>query len=162
MHGRSGERAGPVRPASIGCTSPASSILDPQTLDDIGVYGGQPPPWTASLAFLGDCDGDAASFVDELVAQAEPGLRRIFAHCRDFGPSTDLRYWMIAHAARPTASYVNWIGRTVRQIREEAALREALIGRARELGGESRRVAAGSAARPAAGVRARRDGGRAR
>jgi len=38
---------------------------------------------------------------------------------------------------RPTASYVNWIGRTVRQIREEAALRDALIGRARQLGGES-------------------------
>ena len=44
---------------------------------------------------------------------------------------------MLAHTARPTASYVNWIGRTVRQIREEAALREALIGRARELGGGS-------------------------
>ena len=112
-------------------------ILDPQTLGDIGVYGGQPPPWTASLAFLGDCDGDADSLVDELVAQAEPGLRRIFSHCRNFGPTTDLRHWMLAHTARPTASYVNWIGRTVRQIREEAALREALIGRARELGGGS-------------------------
>ena len=32
--------------------------------------------------------------------------------------------------ARPTASYVNWIGRTVRQIREEATLRSG-AGRAR-------------------------------
>ena len=112
-------------------------ILDPQTLGDIGVYGGTPAPWVPALAFLADCDGDAANLVDQLVVEAEPGLRRIFAHCTDFGPSTDLRYWMLAHAARPTASYVNWIGRTVRQIREEAALRDALIGRARQLGGES-------------------------
>ena len=32
-------------------------------------------------------------------------------------------------------SYVNWIGRTVRQIREEATLRGALLAKARELGG---------------------------
>ncbi len=121
-------------------------ILDPDTLDDIGVYGGQPSPWTVSLAFLADCDGDAASLVDELVARAEPGLRRIFAHCRDFGPSTDLHYWMTMRSARPTASYVNWIGRTVQGIREEAALRESLIARARELGDESPRGASGSAA----------------
>ena len=55
---------------------------------------GAPSPWPVSLAFLGDCDGDLASFLDELVATAGPGLRQIFAHCEGFGPSTDLRYWM--------------------------------------------------------------------
>ncbi|MFL5334068.1 MAG: hypothetical protein ACJ8H8_13020 [Geminicoccaceae bacterium] len=109
-------------------------ILDPQTTQDITVYGAAPPPWRVSLAFLGDCDGDAGAFLDELIAAAEPGLRRIFAHCTDFGAETDLRYWMTVHTARPTASYVNWIGRTVRQIREEATLRRALVGKARELG----------------------------
>jgi hypothetical protein len=111
-------------------------ILDPQALSDIGVYGQEPPPWTVSLAFLGDCDGDADAFLDALVRQAEPGLRRIFGHCQGFGPGTDLRYWMSVNTARPTASYVNWIGRTVRRIREEAALRDALVGRAGELGRE--------------------------
>jgi hypothetical protein len=104
-------------------------ILDPQTTQDVAVYGVAPPPWRVSLAFLGDCDGDAGAFLDELVETAEPGLRRIFAHCVDFGADTDLRYWMTVHTARPTASYVNWIGRTVRQIREEATLRRALVGR---------------------------------
>jgi hypothetical protein len=34
---------------------------------------------------------------------------------------------MQAHEQPPTAVYVNWIGRTVRQIREESALRDALV-----------------------------------
>lgn len=110
-------------------------ILDPLTDGDIGVYGEPVSPWRVSLAFLGDCDGDAGSFVDELIAAAGPGLRRIFSHCEGCGPDTDLRLWMTVHAAKPTASYVNWIGRTVRQIREESALRTALIAKARELGG---------------------------
>ena len=110
-------------------------ILDPLTDEDIGVYGEPASPWRVSLAFLGDCDGDAGSFVDELIATAGPGLRRIFSHCEGCGPDTDLRLWMTVHAAKPTASYVNWIGRTVRQIHEESALRGALIAKARELGG---------------------------
>ena len=41
------------------------------------------------------------------------------------------------------ANYVNWVGRTVRQIREEAALHEALLGPAR---GQSATVAGDPAA----------------
>jgi hypothetical protein len=108
-------------------------ILDPQTTGDIGVYGGEPPPWEPALAFLGDCDGPEDAFLDELVARAGDGLRRIFAHCRDFGPATDLRYWMGVHGVRPAATYVNWIGRTVERIREDAALRELLAEQARAL-----------------------------
>ena len=35
---------------------------------------------------------------------------------------------MRQHLQAPAAAYVNWVGRTVRQIHEEAALREALTG----------------------------------
>ena len=115
--------------ASTGCTSPASSILDPQTTRrhrrlrrrTAAVDGRR---WRSSATATATAD----AFLDELVASAGDGLRRIFAHCQRFGPGTDLRYWMRVHAARPTASYVNWIGRTVRRIREEAALRDALVG----------------------------------
>jgi hypothetical protein len=54
-------------------------------------------------------------------------LRQIFSHCRDFSASGDLLAWMQAHEQAPAAAYVNWVGRTVRQVREESALREALV-----------------------------------
>ena len=44
-----------------------------------------------------------------------------------FRPTPILRQWMHQHAVTPAATYVNWIGRTVLQIREDAALRAALI-----------------------------------
>ena len=37
-------------------------------------------------------------------------------------PESDLLRWMQAHAVLPAARYGNWVGRTVRQVREEAAL----------------------------------------
>jgi hypothetical protein len=108
-------------------------ILDTDTGGDIAVYGGKPASWVPTLAFLGDCDGPADSFLDELVARAGDGLRRIFAHCQGFDPVTDLRDWMVTQSVRPSAVYVNWIGRTVPGIREDAALREALLAKVKEL-----------------------------
>jgi hypothetical protein len=102
-------------------------ILDDPAADDIAVYGLPRPEFATSLAFLADCDGPADEFVADLVDRAGDGLRKIFAHCQGFAAAEDLLAWMKAHAVRPAASYVNWIGRTVRQIREEAALREALV-----------------------------------
>jgi hypothetical protein len=102
-------------------------ILDDPTVADITVYGLPRPEFGSSLAFLADCDGPADEFMADLVGQAGEGLRRIFAHCRGFDPGGDLTAWMKAHAVRPAANYVNWVGRTVRQIREEAALRDALV-----------------------------------
>ena len=102
-------------------------ILDDPAADDITVYGLPRPEFGTSLAFLADCDGPADEFLADLVGRAGDGLRRIFAHCQGFAPGGDLLGWMKAHAVRPAASYVNWIGRTVRQIREEAALRDALV-----------------------------------
>jgi hypothetical protein len=101
-------------------------ILRDQTLDDIMAYGDVPPNLPVSLAFLGDCDGSPGSFLAELVERASNGLRLIFSHCDEFPPDCDLVQWMKDHEQPPATMYVNWLGRTVRQIREEHALRNAL------------------------------------
>lgn len=102
-------------------------ILADQTVDDIREYGVPPPTAVASLAFLGDCDGDADDFIADLVRHAGNGLRQIFAHCQGFTLNDDLLQWMKDHSQPPAAMYVNWIGRTVQQIDEESALRQALV-----------------------------------
>jgi hypothetical protein len=87
-----------------------------------------PRPWQPTLAFLGDCDGDRDSFLAELAAQAEPGLTKIFSFCVGFpdANSEGLLAWMKTHHVEPKASYVNWIGRTVKQVHEEAELHRCL------------------------------------
>lgn len=102
-------------------------ILKDNSLNDVRAYGGVPVPnYPLYLAFLGDIDGDADSFFDELVRRAGDGLRKIFSFCDRFEPTTELIGWMKAHSAPPIAAYINWRGRTVLQIQEEAALHEAL------------------------------------
>jgi hypothetical protein len=102
-------------------------ILNDGTLNDTRAYGGQPAPiYPLYLAFLGDIDGEVDRFFEELVGRAGNGLRAIFSCCKGFTARTDLVTWMKAHEAPPIAAYVNSRGRTVRQIQEEAALREAL------------------------------------
>ena len=102
-------------------------VLEAPTADDIVVYDIPPSPWPTSLVFLGDCDGPAEAFLAELVERAGPGLRRIFAFCRDFSADDDLLDWMRRHERHPSANYVNWIGRTVLQVQEEQALRATLV-----------------------------------
>jgi len=101
-------------------------LVDPSP-DDLDAYGLPRLAWPPSLAFLGDCDGSVGDFLADLAEHAGSGLRRIFSFCRDFPREADLLAWMKQHSCRPAAIYVNWIGRTVRQIREEAALRDALL-----------------------------------
>jgi hypothetical protein len=102
-------------------------ILDDQTLRDFEEYGAPIPDFAVLLAFLGDCDGPADQLLADMVRLAAPGLRQIFSCCRDFTPDTDLLTWMKTHSQAPAANYVNWVGRTVRQIREEATLRDELV-----------------------------------
>jgi hypothetical protein len=101
-------------------------ILDDQTLEDVRIYGLTPRTYPLYLAFLGDVDGDANAFLQEAARRASAGLRAIFACCEGFKPDTDLVGWMKQHGVPAIASYVNWRGRTVRRIREEAALKDAL------------------------------------
>ncbi len=103
-------------------------IVDDRTLGDFALANLSVPEFPVTLAFLGDCDGPADDFLAAVVAhhEASNGLRRIFSHCAEFDEDADLLAWMRRHACRPAAAYVNWIGRTVVQVRKEAALRGAL------------------------------------
>lgn len=78
------------------------------------------------LAFLGDCDGAAEAMLVQFVAQAGDGLRQIFSYCEGFSTGIDLLLWMRHHSLKPATQYINWVGRTVQQIREEVVLRHAL------------------------------------
>ena len=102
-------------------------IIEANTAQDITEYGLAPYPWQPSLAFLGDCDGDSKSFLAQLADQAGPGLIKIFSLCEGFAEKqSSLLAWMKAHQLQPAANYVNWIGRTVIQVHEEAALHRTL------------------------------------
>jgi len=100
-------------------------ILCDETLGDLAEYGTSFPDAPVWLAFLGDCDGAADDMLREFADTAAAGLRRIFAHCQD-PPGTDLLAWMRSHSVQPATQYVNWLGRTVQQIRQEAALHDFL------------------------------------
>ncbi len=101
-------------------------VLDDVCLGDLAAYGTSFPDAPIWLAFLGDCDGRAVEAIRAIARDAAPGLRRIFAHCVDFDPEADLARWMQAHAIPPAVAYVNWVGRTVRDVRQEADLHAAL------------------------------------
>ena len=103
-------------------------ILNDKTVNDVRVYGLPAQTYPLYLAFLGDVDGDADAFLKELARLAPKGLGSLFSCCEGFTSETDLVGWMKKHSARPIASYVNWRGRTVRRVREEATLQEALEG----------------------------------
>ena len=101
-------------------------IVDDRTVRDMSVYGAPPRTYPRYLAFLGDVDGDADAFLADAARRAPTGLRTIFSCCDGFSSSTDLLEWMKAQSVSAAAGYVNWRGRTVQQIREEAALRDTL------------------------------------
>lgn len=103
-------------------------ILNDATLGDLSVFGADAefPDAPVYLALLGDCDGPAELLLADFAHRAGDGLRKIFTYCVGFDPNGDLLDWMRRNSVKAAASYVNWIGRTVRQIREEAALHDAL------------------------------------
>ncbi len=107
-------------------------ILQDETLDDITAYGLPRVEYPIYLAFQADFDGDVETFLADLVRVAENGLRRIFSYCEGFNRDADLRSWMRAHNAAPATAYVNWVGRTSKQVGEEAKLHDALVSYARQ------------------------------
>jgi len=107
-------------------------ILDDKTGEDVRVYGLPVRTYPLYLAFLGDVDGERDAFIAELVREAEPGLRAIFSCCEGFARDTDLGEWLRSHQSPVAASYVNCRGRTVRRVREEAALKHALDAHLRQ------------------------------
>jgi hypothetical protein len=105
------------------------AMLEDETLGDLEAHGLARPQLPSYLAFMGDCDGPGRECLAGIAARAGPGLREIFSHCQSFGRDADLMAWMLTHDTPPAARYVNWLGRTVRQIREEDALHRALAAR---------------------------------
>jgi hypothetical protein len=101
-------------------------ILDDKTTGDVRVYGLSARTYPLYLAFLGVVDGDPDAFLDNLARRAATGLRTIFSCCEGFTADADLVRWMKEHGRPAIATYVNWRGRTIRRVREEAALREAV------------------------------------
>ncbi|CAN5643236.1 hypothetical protein BH10ACI4_BH10ACI4_30290 [soil metagenome] len=101
-------------------------ILDDRTSIDLTAYGLPAPHYSAALAFLGDFDGPAPTIVPEFVDRASDELTRIFLHCDASLTKERLPGWLDSHAVKPSALYVNQLGRTVRTVREEAALYKAL------------------------------------
>lgn len=101
-------------------------VLDDPTLGDIGIPR---PSLPVYLAFIGSCDGSAGECIADLAGRAETGLRRIFMHCEGFDAYDDLLPWMQAHQHQLAANYINWVGRTVRQVKEESALQRALAAK---------------------------------
>ncbi|HKE96160.1 MAG TPA: hypothetical protein VKB34_17760, partial [Povalibacter sp.] len=105
------------------------SILTDATLGDLQAYDLPTPRHPVYLAFVVDCDGPAHRTLADLATRAGSGLRAIFSHCVGFGTETDLLAWMRDHDRPVAASYVNRVGRTVEQVREESALQRALSDR---------------------------------
>jgi hypothetical protein len=101
-------------------------VLEDKTLEDVRAYGLPVRTYPLYLAFLGDIDGDRNDFLGKLVKRAGKGLRSVFACCEGFAGDTDLLAWMKDNETPSIAAYVNLRGRTVRRIREEAALQRAL------------------------------------
>jgi hypothetical protein len=101
-------------------------LLEDSTLGDVAAYGLPLPNLPTYLAFMGDCDGPAGDLLAEIARRASPGLLQIFSHCEGFDPRADLLAWMSAHDRPLAANYVNTVGRTVVQIKEESALQRAL------------------------------------
>jgi len=104
-------------------------LLDDALQADLRVHGVEPVRLPTCLAFIGDCDGPADEVLVDLARRAGPGLTRVFAHCEGFVGGGDVLGWMRARKRRSAASFVNWVGRSVRQIREESLLQRALAAR---------------------------------
>src|ERR1700676_540899 len=97
-------------------------ILDDRTSGDLAAYGLSLPSYPATLAFLGDFDGPQPTIFEEFTKRASTGLTRIFSHCDNAIAESRLLDWMQAHSLRPSAAYINQLGRTAQSAREESAL----------------------------------------
>jgi len=102
------------------------ALLPDTTMGDLEAFDLPRPHVPMYLCFLGECDGTADDQLAEFVQRAGEGLRRLFSHCETFGTGANLLGWLKSHSVPPTAGYVNRIGRTVRQIHENRALRHML------------------------------------
>src|SRR5919199_3284673 len=85
----------------------------------------------AYLVFMSDVDGRSEEHLAQVVDVGGSGIDRLYSHCADYqAPASGRRSrlaYLLSHRAK-SFKYVNTVGRTVRQIRQEAELREAIEG----------------------------------
>src|SRR5262249_19655879 len=97
-------------------------------LEETADLTGRPIP--ASLVFMSEVDAPLRRHLADLADVAKEGIDQAFQHCTGYpGPGGRRRQriaWLRRHRVRASAFYVNTVGRGVAQIRQEAALREAL------------------------------------
>jgi hypothetical protein len=84
-----------------------------------------------SLMFMSESDAPLDRLLNELVDRAGEGLDEIYSHCEGYptdGKVTRTRRlaYLRAGMVKAQAFYVNTVGRTVQQIRQEAQLRNAI------------------------------------
>src|ERR1051326_3789639 len=82
--------------------------------------------YSARLVFLADVDGSADAFVRQLVGAAGDGLDRIYQHCERYPGRAGLLDYLQRSCVPAAAAYVNTVGRTVNQVRQEAQLHDAI------------------------------------
>ena len=84
----------------------------------------------ASLILLSDFDVSVDAHLEQLVESAGAGIDQIFGHCEGYPEGEragrDRLDYLRRHVVREGARYVNTSGRTVRQIRQESVLRDAI------------------------------------
>lgn len=84
------------------------------------------------LVLMSDFDGSEYYYLNLLVDLAGNGLDQLYSHCEDYTkagvpPSRQSRLaYLRTHKVQADTMYVNAIGRTVDQIRQEAQLRDAI------------------------------------
>jgi hypothetical protein len=111
-------------------------------LDDAEDLQGVKVPST--LVFLSDVDAPVGEYITRLCQLAAAGLDRVFSFCEGYpaNPSPEARgAFLRSHSLGTAALYVNTVGRSLQQVRQEAMLREAvgafLDNHARELADKS-------------------------
>jgi len=93
---------------------------------DRAVYGLPTTGLPEYLVFLAEIDGDESEFRNDMIRVAGGGLATLFAHCDTYTEQAPLSEWLERSRIQAAASYVNWRGRTVVQVREEETLRRFL------------------------------------
>jgi hypothetical protein len=87
-------------------------------------------PLPASLILLSDLDVSKDTHLGELAQIAGDGIDRLFGHCdgypEDPVSTRDRLDYLTRHVVKEGARYVNTTGRTARQVRQEAELRDAV------------------------------------
>ncbi|WP_328966607.1 hypothetical protein [Streptomyces sp. NBC_00239] len=89
---------------------------------------GEPVP--ASIVYMSEVDAPLDAHLADLVRKAGSGVGEVFGHCEGYpvagAPDAARVAWLRDHCVPSAAFYVNTVGRGLRQILQEARLREAI------------------------------------